>query len=166
MNIKLVINKTTIYCFLMIFFSACATTPQLTTNEAANQFVKAINQNDVQVLLRLSNSPFYVHNQKWESAKDGYGFVLGKRNQMIFKDNEKLSVYMNTLSKELKIDSVDGEYIPVAEYPRFHDDLGGFALEWESQDIFLFLRGMGDVEHIVILGVNRKTKKIKQLYFN
>lgn len=110
MNIKLAINKTTIYCFLMIFFSTCATTPQLTTHEAANQFVKAINQNDVQALLRLSTPPFYVHNQQWESAKDGYGFVLGKRDQMILKDNEKLSVYMNMLNRELKIDSVDGEY--------------------------------------------------------
>ena len=54
MNIKFAINKTIIYCFLMIFFSSCATTPQLTTHEAANQFVKAINQNDVQALLRLS----------------------------------------------------------------------------------------------------------------
>ena len=149
----------------MVFFSACATTPKFTTNEAANQFVKAINQNDVQVLLKLSDSPFYIHNHQWESAEDGYGFVLGKRDQMIFKDNEKLSIYMNILSRKLKIDSVDGEYIPVAEYSRFHDELGG-ALEWESQDVFLFLRGMGDIEHIVILGVNRKTKKIKQLYFN
>lgn len=166
MNIKSAINKTTICCFLMIFFSACTTTPQLTTKEAANQFVKAINQSDVQALLELSDPPFYVHNQQWESAEDGYGFVLGKRDQMIFEDNEKLSIYMNTLSRKLKVDSVDGEYIPVAEYSRFHDELGESALEWKTQDVFLFLRGMGDVEHIVILGINRKTKKIKQLYFN
>jgi len=57
-------------------------------------------------------------------------------------------------------------YIPAAEYSRFHDELGDFSLEWKSQDVFLFLRGIGDVEHIVILGVNRKTKKIKRLYFN
>ncbi len=166
MNVELIINRKAIFCFLTMFFSGCAISLPLTTNEVANQFVKAVNKNDVQALRKLSESPFYVYSQEWATAEDGYGFVLGKRHQTMFKDDEKLSIYMNTLVKEVKVESVDGRRIPVAEYSHLYDVLGKGALGWESQDIFLFLRGTGDVEHIVILGVNSKTKKVNQLYFN
>ena len=166
MNIKSVINKATICLFLTMFLSACVTTPKFTTNETANQFAKAINKNDAQILIALSGFPFYIHNQEWEAANDGYGFVLGKRDRRVFEKNEKLLAYLRKLVEELEVDSVDGEYIPVAEYSRFHNELGPYAMQWESQDAYLFLRGMGDVEHIMILGVNKKTKKVEQIYFN
>ncbi len=149
-----------------MLLNACVAAPKITTNEVANQFAKAINKNDAQILIALSGLPFYVHNQKWETASNGYGFVLGKRDRWVFDKNEKLSVYLKELAEKLEVDNVDGEYIPVAEYSRFHEEFGFYTTHWESQDAYLFLRGMGDVEHIVILGVNRKTKKIEQVYFN
>ena len=166
MSIKSVINKAAIYLFLMMSLNACVTTPELTTNEAANQFAKAINKNDTQILIALSGFSFYVHNQKWEAANDGYGFVLGKRDSRVFEESENFSVYLRGLVEELEVNSVDGIYIPLAEYSRFHDEFGSYFMQWKSQDAYLFLRGMGDVEHIMILGVNRKTKKIEQIYFN
>jgi len=100
MNIKSVINKATICLFLTMFLSACVTTPKFTTNETANQFAKAI-------LITLSGFPFYIHNQEWESADDGYGFVLGKRDRRVFEKNEKLLAYLRKLVEELEVDSVD-----------------------------------------------------------
>jgi hypothetical protein len=166
MNIKSAMYKGTACWFLMMLLNACVTMPTFTTKEIANQFAKAINKNDVQALITLSDIPFHIHNHEWETANDGYGFVLGKRDRRIFEKNEELSAYLRNLVEKLKVDSVDGEYIPLEEYSRFHDEFGSYAKQWESQDAYLFLRGIGDVEHIMILGVSRETKKIEQIYFN
>jgi len=84
----------------------------------------------------------------------------------MFKESENFSVYLSELVEELEVDSVDGVYIPLAEYSIFYDEFEPYTMQWKLQDAYLFLRGMGDVEHIMILGVNRKTKKIEQIYFN
>ena len=166
MNIQLVIQRLLIPCFLVMLLSACATIPQPTTSEVATQFINSLNRDSVKVLISLSAFPFIATNQQWESAIDGAGFVLGKREENIFENKNDLSAYLEALTDELEIESVAGEYIPVTEYSRFHEELGTSTLKWESQDAFLFLRGMGDVEHIVMLGVDRQTKKVVQLYFN
>jgi hypothetical protein len=149
-----------------MFLNACTDIPQLTTSEVATRFVQGLNQDNVQVLTDFSELPFYVNSQQWESAKDGDGFVLGKKEQIILGNRKELAAYMHTLTGKLETESVDGQYIPVAEYSRFQEEFRDSSLPWESQDTFLFLRGMGDVEHIVMLGVNRKTNKVGQLYFN
>lgn len=166
MNTKLVIYKATIYCFLLMFLNTCEATPQDTTNETTNKFVNAINQKNVQILLKLSSFPFYVEDQEWQPANDGYGYVLGKLNRKIFKNSEKLTDYMNMLIKKVEVESDEGRYVPIIEYPRLRDILGSFSTKGQSHDVFMFFRGMGDVEHIVLLIVNKKTKKIELLYSN
>ena len=151
MNIKSIINKAAMCFFLMTFLNACVAIPEFTTSgEVANQFAKAINKNDTQILIALSGFPFYAYNQEWETSNDGYGFVLGERDRRVFEKNEKLSVYLRELTEELKVDSVDGEYIPVEEYSRFHNEFGSYAVQWESQDVYLFLRGMGEDRKSVV----------------
>ena len=150
---------------IIALLSACSKN-NVSSNEVVNQFAKAINQGDAAAMIELSEVPFVVDNQEWQSASDGSGFVLGQRTQIVFTKEEKLSSYISSLSNELKIESVEGGYIAITEYSRFQDEFGDFASDWESLDAFFFLRGMGDVEHIVILGVNRESKKVVRLYFN
>jgi len=166
MNIKPALRKVVMYYFLVIFFGACSAAPQMTTSAAANQFVNAINKSDAKLLLKLSGLPLHVYDQSWDSAKDGHGFVLGKHVRTILDNNEKLSTYINILVKKVKLESVEGEFIPIEAYSRFKEEFGPYLAEWKSRDVFVFLRGMADVEHLVIVGVNRKTKKIEQLYYN
>lgn len=154
------------HCFLAMFLSACDVAPQSTTSEVATLFVQALNQDNLDVLTDHSELPFYIYSQQWNTAGDGHGFVLGEKKKTILNNKGDVSAYMRSLIRDLETESIDAQYIPVAEYSRFQEELGATVTMWESQDVFLFLRGMGDVEHIIMLGVNRKTKKIQQLYFN
>jgi hypothetical protein len=166
MNNKLSKITLSTCCALIFFLNSCATTNQLTSIEAAERFALAINHHNVQELLELSELPFYVDNQDWESAADGIGFLLGERNRLTIDTAEELSTYLVTLIEKLELSGTDGMYIHEEEYSRFREELGPTTLSWQPYDAYLFLRGMSDVEHIVILGVNKSTNKIARLYFN
>ena len=88
---------------IIALLSACSNN-NVSSNEVANQFAKAINQGDAAAMIELSEVPFVVDNQQWQSASDGSGFVLGQRTQMIFTKEEKLSTYINSLRRKLKIE--------------------------------------------------------------
>ena len=165
MKIRSAFVKLFIYCFFVMSLNGCTHVAHVPSSDVAMRFIKALNNNEVQVLADMVTLPFYVYDQQWESAKDGYGHVLGKKEQIILKNRKNLSAYVTVLSDKLKVESMTGEFIPVTDYLRFHKELGS-STSWKQQDVFLFVRGMEDVEHIVLLGVNRELKKVEQIYFN
>ncbi len=146
--------------------SACAADKQDTSDTTAQAFVNALNSDNVEKMQLLTDIPFFIRNQEWESAPDGYGFVLGgKKDQKLENKNQLLNALKN-LSETVE---VEGEKpIPVQSPggPSIKNELSGIESTWESLDQYIFLRGMGDVEHIVIIGVNPKSKKVQALYIN
>lgn len=153
-------------CTIFICICGCATTPSISTNAVANEFIGAVNNSDVPEMNALSSLPVFAQEQSWVSAKSGYGYVLGEHKKLILDNVSSKKEYLGSLSSRLKLDDTHGNYIPLEEYSRYNNEFGGLVNQWKQKDAFLFLRGMGDVEHIVILGVNRKNKKVEMIYIN
>jgi len=166
MTITRFIKKIVICYFLIVLPSACSVAEKASTTEVANNFARAINDSDSAFLLKSYSQRFHVYTQQWSTATDGHGFTLTKLNHASYNTNSELSVFTNKLIKDLKLESIKGEYIPVETYSRFKEQFGTYNDEWKSRDAIMFLRGMGDVEHIVIIGVNRKSKKVDLFYYN
>ena len=130
--------------------------------EVATSFVQAINQNNANMVTSLSAAPLSIRNQEWESALDGKGFVLGKVQDVLLTDQTQVKAYF---SENIQKIGVEGAAPTIATLTLLKDELAGMENKWQGFDIYLFLRGMGDVEHIFVLGIDTKGK-VSAIYFN
>ena len=48
----------------------------------------------------------------------------------------------------------------------FAEELKGNKKYWMSLNLYLLKRGEGDVEHIVLLGLDKNTNKLRAIYVN
>lgn len=48
----------------------------------------------------------------------------------------------------------------------FTEEFNSIDEHWKSLDIMVFFRGQSDVEHIVILGFDKESLKLRAIYFN
>lgn len=145
--------------FICLLLMACQTAKS--TQESALQIKAAINENDLIAFKSFITLPLFVSDQKWESASDGIGFMLGERS-----DKKILSdLQIRQLIEAIHIlgSSTITEEITL---PLFSQELSNLNPHWENLDLVLFKRGEGDVEHIVLLGLDKKTKKLRSMYIN
>lgn len=151
------------YIFLLaVNTGACTKTEPASTAQVAGKFVISLNHKDMDTLARLSATPLWVRQQEWESAKDGAGFVLGKVNDINLTDQEKIKKYFSDPAKKISVESEKSED---ASLTLLQDELKGSEQVWKGLSIYLFLRGMGDVEHIFVIGVDGKGK-VAAVYLN
>lgn len=143
-------------------FGACSESKQVNKVEVATSFVLALNQNNTNILVPLSATPLFIRNQEWESAQDGRGFVLGEARDVQLANQTQIKVYF---SENIQKIGVEGPNPTSANLTLLKDELAGIEGKWQGLDIYLFLRGMGDVEHIFVLGINAKGK-VSAIYFN
>lgn len=152
-----------LYCFYLILISCSSNTlPSIT--EQAHKIRLSINNNNTDKLRALSSLPLIVCEQEWESAKDGSGFVLGISEQSLISTDELFNKKIEPFLKSLKIEGVQA--ITDITLDMFTSELGKQADSWTDLKLVLFKRGEGDVEHIVLMGLNKKTNKLKAIYIN
>ena len=48
----------------------------------------------------------------------------------------------------------------------FENEFTGINHHWESLDLVVFFRGQGDVEHVVVLGLDKKSENLRAVYVN
>jgi len=48
----------------------------------------------------------------------------------------------------------------------FKNELGDKLSFWKRFNLVLFKRGEGDVEHIVLMGINKTSNKLSAIYIN
>ena len=141
---------------------ACTKIPPPSPAEVAAKFVISLNHKDMETLASLSAAPLWVRQQDWESAKDGAGFVLGKASDINLKDQDSIKKYFSNPAKGI---SVEREKPDDASLSLLRDELKGSEQVWKDLSIYLFRRGMGDVEHIFVAGVDSKGK-VAAVYLN
>ncbi|MFK5915780.1 MAG: hypothetical protein QM484_15545 [Woeseiaceae bacterium] len=147
-----------------VFLSACNGDKTLSTTEQAQQIRLAINNNDAEKLRTLSALPLMLRNQEWESAQDGYGFVLGVAKHTIISTND---LFNKTIPPFLKSLNIEGEQATTdITLTMLTSQLGKTINDWADLNLVIFKRGEGDVEHIVIMGLNKKTNKLNAIYIN
>lgn len=155
------------HLFLMIFMSLfiLACQADTTTSESALQIRSSINSNNVELFESLTDFPLTVNEQVWESATDGSGFVLGKRSDKTIVKGSSSALEIKPLLESINIQGMsaitDGITLSL-----FSEELTNQTQNWRNLDLVLFKRGEGDVEHVVLLGLNKKTKKLHSIYIN
>ena len=146
--------------------ASCQHSPHVGAVEQAQRFVLALNDKNIEAMLAVAATPFVYRNQEWVSASDGSGFKLGAAADRVMKDRNALQSLFRELAATVHI----GQPTPVENPPSKPDlvkrYLAGAEAEWSGLEMYVFLRGFGDVEHIAILGVDGKSKAVRALYLN
>ena len=161
-------NKFILVAFCIIV-SACGATeknPPKSTLKIAVDYRDALNDNNINALIQLSALPVTFINQEWESAPDGYGWVLGKKSTSKFDTQTGLNKFLEVLSPGINIEGTKAALIPRTEYGRFKTEFSESEALWNNLKAYIFTRGEYDVEHITIIGVNPETYKVQALYAN
>jgi len=155
-------------CLSLCFIFACNANAEKALKHAdiAIQFRDAINKDDINTLVKLTSAPLRIQEQEWQSAQDGIGFVLGKRNTQRIEKDADLSKFYAGFAPKIVIEGIQA--IPVAgeELDNFKEELAESSSQWRALHVYLFKRGEGDVEHIVLLGINPQNHKISAIYIN
>lgn len=137
-----------------------------TSANIASRFVASINSRNVESLIALSSSPFLFRTQKWEPTKDGSGFVLGRPEDQIRKGSRQRRELFDRLIQSVRIKSVKPAEQPPSKAVLLDDYLAGTDPTWSKLTPYVFTRGFGDVEHIALIGVDKKSGKVRALYLN
>ncbi len=161
------INKTSalpIFFLISIFLASCDSNITHSPTEQALQIRLSINNNNVKKLRALSSLPLIVREQEWESANDGSGFILGATKQSSISTDEAFNKKIMPFLKSLQIKGEQA--ITDITLNMFTTELGKQVNNWADLKLILFKRGEGDVEHIVLMGLSKKTNKLKAIYIN
>ncbi len=150
---------------LAIMISGCIN--QSVTQSAEKQAISlrnAINTNDFALLANSIPLPLVLSKQDWKTADDGYGYVLGLKNTLIANNTEEL----NDVFSILKNVEIEGDYQLEQEFTLtdFTEEFSGLEHYWEPLELVVFFRGQGDVEHIVVLGLDKKSSQLRAIYIN
>ena len=153
--------------FLSIFvtllaLSACSESTKVSNLDVATSFVLAVNQNNSGHIIPLTGAPLSIRNQEWESATDGKGFVLGKAQDTQLADQNQIR---NFFEKNIRKIGVEGTTPAQVTHALLKTELSGIENQWQGLELYLFMRGMGDVEHIFVLGIN-SNRKVSAIYYN
>jgi len=134
--------------------------------QLAEQFRIAINVNDIKTLANMIQLPFTVNEQLWTTATDGYGFVPGERKITRIDKKDELITFLKVFVPGVGIEGEQANFVSANEYDNFKIELADSIDDWRNLKTYLFLRGYGDVEHIVLLGIQARSHKIKAMYLN
>jgi len=145
----------------------CDSVPSATPAQQAERFIAALNADSVDVLIAISRDPFAFRNQSWTSAPDGEGFVLGAAQDRTCADEACRRRLFEELVRSVEIEGATAADTLAADDSTLADYLKGTPSAWrEGVAWFLFLRGSGDVEHIALVGVDTRQRRVATFYIN
>ena len=150
----------------MLLITSCSISNQDKQLSVAESFLAAVKADDIGSLVAISATPLNSYDQDWESAQDGIGFVLGKRHTSHVNNASDLPEFFTQFTTRVDIQGAKPVSVPENEYIYFKTQFADAAEHWQSLDVYLFLRGEGDVEHIVLIGIQPDNNKIQAIYTN
>jgi hypothetical protein len=157
------------YLFLILFTATvpgCVTSQGAQSAGVAEQFIGGLNEDNLDAMMIVSREPFFFRRQEWESAIDGHGFVLGATEDKFLKDKESLRAFFRQLTSTIKVVGTKAAVNAPPKHIFLTEELKGVTEAWERLEIYVFRRGFGDVEHIVLVGVDPQDWKVTALYLN
>jgi hypothetical protein len=132
----------------------------------AEKFVKAINAGNAPTAFKLIGLPLMYRNQEWKDATVGEGYVLGDSHDQVFTEEKRAAKFMGGLVRDLRLESTTAQKEGPSKAKMLSDYLAGAPASWGDLELFFFVRGRGDVEHVVLIGVDSSTGKIRGIYTN
>ena len=132
----------------------------------AETFVKAINAGNAPTALKLIGLPLMYRNQEWKDADVGEGYVLGAAHDLVFGDEKSAATFMNKLMRRVRVESRKAEMDGPSKSAMLINYLAGAPTSWRDLELFFFVRGTGDVEHVVLIGVDSASGRVRGVYTN
>jgi hypothetical protein len=132
----------------------------------AERFVAALNARDVQTMVGLTADPFLFREQRWRSAPDGSGYVLGATADTSIVGTEARRAFLAGLAERVHVRGTTAAERPPTREALLDQELAGADPRWAALVLFVFLRGEGDVEHTALTGVDDKSGKVAAFYVN
>lgn len=180
LSITNVLYKYAVIACIALSLSACSI---MGNDESAppnysKQFIQTLNKGSLDDLVELMEFPFNVSNHQWEpsdntsndtpdnASNNNQNFSLTNFNALDFDEEDDFRLYFRNFIRTVNIQSEQGEYIPVNQYSQYIDELGPNLAIWSKLDAYVYLRGTGDVEHLIIVGVNPDSETIQAMYYN
>ncbi len=155
------------FCVISLTFCllACQGQAPASLTEHTVAVRTAINNNDTALFLSLADSVLSIREQTWESTIDGAGFMLGESNDTLV-NTQNLSAF--DLDAFLHSVTIEGDKPTSTNVTpsMLETELAGQESLWKTLHTALFLRGSGDVEHIVVMGFDKTSHKLRALYMN
>ena len=145
--------------------AACSLLEKPSDASIAEHFIAGVNARNIDQVVGTSKTPFVFQNQAWESAKDGSGFALGRVDERHANDIGSLRALISDVIGTIRIEQPKPVNKPPNKETLLKDYLSQSS-EWKPLQIFVFLRGMGDVEHIALVGVDPNSHRVVAFYVN
>ena len=105
-------------------------------------------------------------NQEWKDVTAGEGYVLGDAHDQVFTDEKRAAKFMDGLVRDLRLENTTPEKDGPSKAKMLTDYLAGAPPSWRDLELFFFVRGTGDVEHVVLIGLDPSTGKVRGIYAN
>ena len=131
----------------------------------AQKIRSAINHNDIKAFEELSTLPLLVREQEWRSAIKGSGHILGSIHDFTIQSKENFEKKIKPFIHSVMIEGKEAKHEGIV-LALFNYELVYQYNKWKGLSLYLFLRGSADVEHIVLLGIDKKSMKLKAIYVN
>src|SRR5262249_22010030 len=87
---------------------ATTSAPGPNPQSQAEAFIRALNAGDIKALLAASADPLIFRNQKWKSAEDGSGFVLGEATDQTLHGKKERTDFFQHLIGAVKVSKPEG----------------------------------------------------------
>lgn len=158
-----------------IFSDACAQTERnqpaaqhdhATLLRTAERFVKSVNAGNAAIAFKVIGLPLMYRNQEWKDATAGEGYVLGDAHDQVFTDEKRAAKFLEGLVRDLRLENTTPEKDGPSKVKMMSDYLAGAPVSWRDLELFFFVRGTGDVEHVVLIGIDSSTGKVRGIYMN
>jgi hypothetical protein len=138
--------------------------PRVALLRVAEEFVKSVNAGSSQAALQLTHLPLLYRNQEWKNATTG-GYTIGAAHDSVLSDKSAAARFMRKLVKDVRVKHTKALNGPskseiLATY------LAGAPAGWRELELFFFVRGTGDVEHVVLVGVDSASEQVRGIYTN
>jgi hypothetical protein len=137
-------------------------------SEAATvqRFIIALNGNDAEAVRHNTATPFALRTQEWTTGNDSKTFSLKPPIDKVLRSDAEMSDVLQKVLREVRVSSAKPARRSAERERNWRTKyLNQAPAEWTNLSLYLLLRGIGDVEHIVIVGVDRNSK-IRGLYVN
>jgi len=141
--------------------STASITSETSILDVTSRAHKALNSGNLNALADLIDFPLAIRSHEWASMPGS--FELIRPVDKIIEAKTGLLSFPELGNVKLDSGPEDGSVIP---YEDVRENLEGSDYDWSELTIVIYARGFGDVEHIVLLGVDRRSGKVKALYYN
>jgi hypothetical protein len=145
-----------VIAMMSLVAAACGSPAPADPQQAATQFVKAVNTKNLTGMMGQASTPFHFRQQQWGSAAGGAGAVRGATTERVAPTRYELGMLLQDVAT-VKIAVATPEGNTPSKDDLLRDLLTDAPGVWSGLNLFLFRHDATD-PHVAIVGVDAAGK--------